>query len=486
MNATKPLFFECILNVHDLPLSAGAIYQGIESTFGALVDLPGWTFEEESERTAAFELARTAPDALILSVYQWNTYLTNRRRRPRRWMADYAAMKRLAATALAECYPSASSLDVSGSMRAAIWVPWLPNNPNNNILRVAAGYLGGLRQQQGIETVLVITNEFSHPTGDTIANARTDVRPYREILEKVIGEYQSPPDALHIAPPPFVDEGNLAWFQNFQATFKPDVIFVPNFEMSSAHIHGFAKSAATVYLQTSVRNRPPYDFTRYLYLGEKRRIDDSHINHERWHYHTFGYGNFGTGSGLTRADIGLPQDAFVVVSAGNRLENEIDTEIVEIMANLMEKDSAIIWMLMGVKSESTIRENLGPRFTSMADRVICNGYVREIGDYLSLSDVYANPRRTGGAVSMALAIYGKTPVLSFYGNDACNFLVDEMMHETPEAYQAQLSSLASDRSHLDRVVQSQQARFEKGHTISASASDLMSHLHAARRDWSSE
>lgn len=483
LSQVKFLFFDYVLNDPEPVRSADTTYARLASGFDALEDFPGWTFSEEDERAAAFELARVAPDALILSVYQWNTYLTHRGKRPRRWVADYAAMKRLAATALAECYPAAQMLDLDAPLRAAIWVPWLPKNPNNNILRVVAGYLGGLRQQEGIETALVLTNELSYPTSTQIPNARRDVRSYRATLEEVIAEYGSPPDALYIAPPPFVDEGNLAWFQKFQATFRPDVIFVPNFEMSSAHIHGFGKSAATVYLQTSVRNRPPYDFTRYLYLGEERQIDNSHIHPDRWHYHPFGYGNFGTGSGLTRAEIGLPQDAFVVVSAGNRLEAEIDSEIAEIMANLMEKDPRIVWMLMGVKSETKIHENLGPRFASMADRVICNGYVREIGDYLSLSDVYANPRRTGGAVSMALAVYGKTPVLSFYGNDACNFLIDDMMQETPEAYQAQLAALAADPDYLDRIVSEQQARFERNHTITASAADLVTHMRAARAEW---
>ena len=348
-----------------------------------------------------------------------------------------------------------------------------------------AGYLSGLRHN-GIETVLIVTNEFSHPAGATIPHVRTDVRPYRSTLESVIGEYGSPPETLHIAPPPFLEGGNLHWFLNFQADFHPNVIFVPNFEMSSAHIHGLGKSAATVYLQTSLRNRPPYDFTRYLYLGGKRQINDIHIHPDRWHYHSFGYGNFGTGSGLTRSDIGLQDEALVVVSAGNRLEIEIDSEIVGIMANLMETDSKFTWMLIGVTDKDRIRENLGPRFEPMADRVIMNGYVREIGDYLSLPDIYANPRRTGGAVSMAIAIHGQTPVLSFCGNDACNFLIDEMIQETPEDYQARLAALAADPSYLKRIIRKQQTRFEQGHTITASAADLVDHLHAARDDWRGE
>jgi hypothetical protein len=456
--------------------------------FDEHTDFLGWEFDPEAEWSAALELAQTEPDLLILAAYQWNTYLTACKQRPRRFAADYFQMKRLVSKALAACYPAPQAQGVTGGdpLRVAIWVPFLPNNPNNNILRVVAGYLGGLCEREGIEAALVLTNEFSHPKGSTVPHARIDPRPYRATLENVIAEYDAPATSLYMAPPPFVDEGNFVWMRNFQAEFRPNAIFVPNFEMSSVHIEGFEKSAATVYLQTSVRNRPPYDFTRYLYLGAKRKIDDTHIHPDKWYYHSFGYGNFGTGANLTRVDIGLDDDAFVVVTAGNRLEREVDAEFIGIMANLMDANPKVVWMLMGVQDEAGIRHNLGARFEAMSDRVVCKGYVREIGDYLSLSDIYANPRRTGGAVSMALAVYGHTPVLSFYGNDACNFLIDEMIQDTAEAYGTKLAKLASDKTYLAKVEAEQLTRFETGHTVDASVADLEIHLKAARSDWSNK
>lgn len=480
-------FFERLSDKAGTCHSAEALRGEIAAMFDEMADFPGWTFVPESEQPAAFDLARQAPDALIQSVYEWNSYLAARGRRPRRYGADYFAMKRMVAEALATRYPApAHPPEVplqDAPLRVAIWVPWLPNNPNNNIMRVVAGYLGGLLKQGDVTAAMVLTNEFSHPAGSTLAHARTDPRQHRSLLEGVIGEYDAPPETLYMAPPPFVEEGNLAWHMAFAEEFRPNAIFVPNFEMSSVHIHGQAKRAATVYLQTSVRNRPPYDFTRYLYLGEKRQIDDSHIHPGKWYYHSFGYGNFGAGSGLTRKDIGLAEDAFVAVTAGNRLEREVDPEITGLMGDLMEANPRVVWMLMGVQKEALIRETLGARFEAMADRVICNGYVREIGDYLSLSDVYVNPRRTGGAVSMALAVYGHTPVISFAGNDACNFLVDEMIHDTPESYGAKLAELAGDAGDLDRIDTAQRARFEANHTIEASAADLVTHVRAAQADW---
>ena len=83
---------------------------------------------------------------------------------------------------------------------------------------------------------------------------------------------------------------------------------------------------------------------------------------------------------------------------------------------------------------------------------------------------------------MALAIYGMTPVLSFNGNDACNFLIDEMMHETAETYRDKLLELVRNEAAVARIAREQGARFEAHHTIEASARDLLTHFDAAIAD----
>lgn len=471
-------YFQALLEEAGNIDSAVAIKDATTRWLDSLKDLPGWSFDANAERPAIIALAEQNPDILVQAVYIWNSQLAVLGRRPRSYQQDLFAMKRAVADGLAGLYPAADTRDPDDPLRVAIFVPCLPNNPNNNILRVLAGYLGGLGSI-GVEAVLVLTNEMSFPEGITVPFSRTDSRAYRRMIEAVLAEYGTSPHALYMAPPPFHEDGNLNWHLAFRESFRPNMVFFPNFEMSCVHIHGFGRSAATAYLQTSVRNRPPYDFTRYLYLGARREIDGTHIHPEKWHYHTFGYGNFGTGAGLTRADIGVDETSRLVVTAGNRLEVEVNEELISIMRTVMTERPDVVWMLLGVQDEAKIRRALGWDGEEIADRVICKGYVREIGDYLGLSDVYANPRRTGGAVSMALAVYGKTPVLSFQGNDACNFLIDEVIHETSETYGNMLLALVSDTDLLARVALEQAARFDAHHTIEASARDLLKHLDAA-------
>lgn len=462
--------------------SRGALDQIISEYIDALPDIPGWTLDETAETDAAKALARVAPDALIQVPYSVNGRFLERRRWPRKHHHLISQLKRAVADALADVFPAtdAARPAADAPIRAAILVPWLPNNPNNNILRVVAGYLGGLLQQGEVEDcALVLTNEMSYPAGAAPDGERGDARQSRATHEAVVEEFGAGKDKLFYAPPPFCDEGNFNWNVDFRNSFRPNVIFVPNFEMSSAFVHAFGASAATVYLQTSIRNRPNYDFDRYLYLGERREIDASHIHREKWHYHTFGYGNFGADEGLSRADIGFGGQDFIMVSAGNRLEKEIDPEIAGIAAEAMERVPHAKWLLLGVQDEAQIRANLGDRFDGLMDRVIVKPYVRAIGDHMALSDIYVNPRRTGGAVSMALAVHGRTPVIGFNHGDACNFLIDEMIHTTAESYAARLIELATDDKRMEEITDAQCRHFEKHHTLEASAADLVTHFRAA-------
>lgn len=445
----------------------------------------GLSLNLANEEAAAAELARTNPDALVVLPHALAQRFLSLRRWPRTHASDIFAIKRLASDALASNFASVPTRRRGEGLRAAILVPWLSNNPNNNLLRVVASYAAGLLRHPGVEeAVVVVTNEIA--TGDpNRSNLPPDLKPkmdarmFEAVHARTLEEFGAPAGKLRYAPPPFSEGGNIRWLAGFDAGFGPDVVFVPNVEMTSSSIHGFGRNAATVYLQTSVNNRPPYDFDRYLYLGARREIDSSHIHPGRWHYHSFGYEPFGFGSRATRADMGFAEDDFIVVSAGNRLETEITAEISSVVASALGDDPSRKWLLLGARDEQRIRANMGEAAGAIGDRVVFKGYSLEVGDYLAHCDAYANPRRTGGAVSMSLAVYGGTPVISFDNNDACNFLLDEMICTDAGQYAERLRRLADDPGYRADVVARQRAKFDAGHTADASAADLVRHFHAA-------
>ncbi len=460
-------------------LTVGEVYAAVRTAFDDPARIRPWSFTPETECAAAARLAARVPDSVLPVVpacqYRWQ----ETRRFPATIDVDVVKMRRCAADALAACFDDGVP-DRNARLRVVTMTPWLPDNPNNNLLRVIAGYHAGLLRHPDVEdAAILVTNENAVSLSSDLPGARPDARSARAVHEAVVAEFGAPPDGIVYAPPPFVDGGNVERVKRFIAEFRPNVLFFPNMELTAAYAHAFAKSCATVFLQTSIRNRPAYDFDRYLYLGEPREIDASHIMPERWHYHPFGYERFGMDFGLSRSDIGLPDDAFVLVTAGNRLETEINPEIVGIVGEVMRRNPRVVWMLLGVQDEMEILENLGPSFVRMWNRVVTKGYVHEIGDYLALSDLYVNPRRTGGAVSMALSIYGGTPVLTFPGNDAGTFVIDELVCADAERYRDLLQELSQDESRLAHLEEKQRGRFVARHTIDASVADLVTQMREA-------
>lgn len=480
--ATDMVVFR-FLRDHYVPgTSASALAKNIEKMFPNPMDIPGWEFRRDVEEPFVRELAKVSPDALLPVVPALVNHFRNVKRYPRQMTRDLDQIKRCVADTLATSFES-RPISSGDTIRAVIMVPWLPQNPNNNMLRVVLGYLSGLLRNPDVDdAILIVTNENAVEASSDVSGLNVDARLNEATFHGVAKEFGVPADKIKIAPPPLEAPGNAVFHETLLKDFAPNVVFVPNIEMTSAYIHGCAKSAATVYLQTSVRNRPPQEFNRYLYLGERRVIDNTHVNPDRWHYHSFGYENFGAGTGLKRADIGLADDDIVLVTAGNRLEAEVTEEIAGLVAAAAAVEPKLKWMLLGARNQDGIVANMGSSHAALADRLIFKGYVREIGDHLALSDVYVNPRRTGGAVSMALAVYGGTPVLSFTGNDAGNFLVDDMIAATPEAYRQTLLRLVREPAYLKDVERRQREKFDAGHTVDASAADLVQHFKATLRE----
>src|SRR3546814_19231145 len=122
---------------------------------------------------------------------------------------------------------------------------------------------------------------------------------------------------------------------------------------------------------------------------------------------------------------------------------------------------------------------MGAASDRIGNRAVFKDYVWEVGDYLANCDVYANPRRTGGAVSMALAVYGNTPVIRFDGNDACNFLLDEMNCDYTEQFKEHLGRQANEQDYQTEVATRQMEHYRPGHTIEESCADLFGNVSAS-------
>lgn len=109
----------------------------------------------------------------------------------------------------------------------------------------------------------------------------------------------------------------------------------------------------------------------------------------------------------SRADFGLPDDAFLCVVVGNRLDEEADEAFLAMLDSLIDRAPQVAVAFAG-EAGALPRRLQGSRH---AGRLFHLGYVTDMADLMQMADAYVNPQRTGGGASAAEALAaGVVPV----------------------------------------------------------------------------
>ncbi len=123
-----------------------------------------------------------------------------------------------------------------------------------------------------------------------------------------------------------------------------------------------------------------------------------------------------------KSQFNINENAFVVVTVGARLKQEVTEELLDAMKGLLERHSKIIWMLVGnmpdidAKKYGYLLEN---------NRIILRGYEPELGALYKISDVFLNPKREGGGLSAGIAMGNGIPVVTVKDLGSAAVLVTE-------------------------------------------------------------
>ena len=476
------VLFEKIAKMQTKIVSENDIEGLIADMFRSPVKLlKHWVPDFSSESACAHEIAATNPDLLLPVVGALRNHCITKKLYPNHYDLVLSALTRIVADALADLFEPHPVQP--GPMRVVIMVPWLhTTRPTNNILTLVAQYLAQLEQIPEITGLdLLVTNENNMGVPWYCRDVPNNASPGRRMHAEVFLKAGVKKTGIHYAPLPLQRRENAIWVRDFFRQTRPNIVFVPNVALTSYYVHGINKQSASIYMQTSLRNRPPYDFDRYL--CKPQSLDDSHLHRERWHVFKSGYSNFGEQKDFGRKCIGVNDDDVLIITTSNWLQTEIDEEICEILFGVLHTHPRAKWMLLGatLKHMPTLRRKIQGIFSSwqshsVMERVILQKFTLDIKRYLELSDIYVNPRRTGGGMSMALSIYGNTPVLSFQGNDATNFLLPEMVFDNPSDYGAKLSQLVSDRSSRLAVAGRQREALIQNHSMEVVTRKLTQHF----------
>ena len=105
---------------------------------------------------------------------------------------------------------------------------------------------------------------------------------------------------------------------------------------------------------------------------------------------------------------GLPKDKFIISIVGNRLNNEIDTEFEDVIRWIISNFPQTVVVFVG--EADSILEHF--KVEMVNQRVIGIKFCRELMEFYNCTDLYLNPRRSGGGVSSVMALNAGVPVVT--------------------------------------------------------------------------
>lgn len=118
---------------------------------------------------------------------------------------------------------------------------------------------------------------------------------------------------------------------------------------------------------------------------------------------------------LTRAQFGLPADAFVFAVAGMRLGLDVDDAFLALMRRIRERRPQAHFMFVGEFDGYAERVGADPALAGAATHI---GFHSDILAAYELADAYINPTRKGGGSAIVHALTGGLPTLTTAYGDA--------------------------------------------------------------------
>lgn len=104
--------------------------------------------------------------------------------------------------------------------------------------------------------------------------------------------------------------------------------------------------------------------------------------------------------------LGIPEKSFVIITVGNRIYTEIKQELVDYVVNMMKRNTDMYWLLVG---DMRVSKYFSGK-EEVCDRIQIISYEEDLVALYKLCDVFLNPDRLGGGISMRLAMQNEVVV----------------------------------------------------------------------------
>lgn len=168
----------------------------------------------------------------------------------------------------------------------------------------------------------------------------------------------------------------------------------------------------------------------------------------------------GIASAIDRADLELTAQHIVLMSAGYRLRQECTSEWLHEIATVLRAHSQARWVLAG---DESVREKLIEH--GLAAQCVVLPHVHDLPTLMAACDIYINPPRLGGGMSVVQAMEQGLPVIALsgsHGGDGGDKLGADPIWgacKTVTRYVQRLHALMQSSSLRKAVGKSQQQHF---------------------------
>jgi len=118
---------------------------------------------------------------------------------------------------------------------------------------------------------------------------------------------------------------------------------------------------------------------------------------------------------FSREEYELTKEDVVVITVGNQLHFEISDELINQMCDLINFDKKVKWLIVGCNNLPYVKKNY---FDLINKYIFFIEYEHDLTGLYGICDIYLNPNRVGGGLSVAWAMQHGLAIVATVGGDA--------------------------------------------------------------------
>ncbi|MFA5524729.1 MAG: glycosyltransferase [Tissierellales bacterium] len=150
---------------------------------------------------------------------------------------------------------------------------------------------------------------------------------------------------------------------------------------------------------------------------------------------------------ITRKDYQINEDDFVLISVGNRLNAEMDEQFIDYIINFIMKNDRAKWLIVGPKAIPYLENKC---YGLLGDKIIAIEYEEDLQALYRICDVYVNPIRQSGGISIAMAMNVGLPVIATENSSAAAYYIGkENTSKNIEDYLLELNKIFTNKSYKE-------------------------------------